>query len=73
VAVRDADGSERTVVLKKGDTYVVPKGVEHKPSSPGGSILISPLSSRTPAMIYMVGIQFRIPHNPSTPCPRFIC
>jgi mannose-6-phosphate isomerase-like protein (cupin superfamily) len=40
VAVRDADGSERTVVLKKGDTYVVPKGVEHKPSSPGGSILM---------------------------------
>ena len=40
VAIRDADGSERTVVLKKGDTYVVPKGVEHKPSSPGGSILM---------------------------------
>jgi mannose-6-phosphate isomerase-like protein (cupin superfamily) len=40
VAVRDADGAERTVVLKKGDTYVVPKGVEHKPSSPGGSILM---------------------------------
>jgi len=40
VAVRDADGAERTVVLEKGDTYVVPKGVEHKPSSPGGSILM---------------------------------
>lgn len=40
---------------------------------PDGSILISPLSSRTPTMIYMVGIQFRIPHNPSTPCPRLIC
>ena len=32
VAVRDADGSESTVVLRKGDTYVVPKGTEHKPS-----------------------------------------
>ena len=40
VAIRDADGAERTVVLTKGDTYVVPKGVEHKPSSPGGSILM---------------------------------
>jgi mannose-6-phosphate isomerase-like protein (cupin superfamily) len=40
VAVRDADGAESTVVLRKGDTYVVPKGTEHKPSSPGGSILM---------------------------------
>lgn len=40
IAIKDADGTERTVVLKKGDTYVVPKGVEHKPSSPGGSILM---------------------------------
>jgi mannose-6-phosphate isomerase-like protein (cupin superfamily) len=40
VAVRDADGTERTVELREGDTFVVPKGVEHKPSSPGGSILM---------------------------------
>jgi mannose-6-phosphate isomerase-like protein (cupin superfamily) len=40
VAVRDADGGESTVVLRKGDTFVVPKGTEHKPSSPGGSILM---------------------------------
>jgi mannose-6-phosphate isomerase-like protein (cupin superfamily) len=40
VAIRDADGAERTVVLHAGDTFVVPKGVEHKPSSPGGSILM---------------------------------
>jgi mannose-6-phosphate isomerase-like protein (cupin superfamily) len=40
VALRDADGSESTVVLRKGDTFVVPKGTEHKPSSPGGSILM---------------------------------
>jgi mannose-6-phosphate isomerase-like protein (cupin superfamily) len=40
VAIRDADGTERTVVLQQGDTFVVPKGVEHKPSSPGGSILM---------------------------------
>jgi mannose-6-phosphate isomerase-like protein (cupin superfamily) len=40
VALRDTDGSESTVVLRKGDTFVVPKGTEHKPSSPGGSILM---------------------------------
>jgi mannose-6-phosphate isomerase-like protein (cupin superfamily) len=40
VAVRDADGRERTYVLHKGDVFVVPKGTEHKPSSPGGSILM---------------------------------
>ncbi len=40
VALRDAHGTERTVVLRQGDVFVVPKGVEHKPSSPGGSILM---------------------------------
>ncbi len=40
VAVRQPDGSEVTVHLQRGDTYVVPKGVEHKPSSTGGSILM---------------------------------
>jgi mannose-6-phosphate isomerase-like protein (cupin superfamily) len=39
VAVREAGGSETTIVLGKGDTFVVPKGTEHKPSSPGGAIL----------------------------------
>jgi mannose-6-phosphate isomerase-like protein (cupin superfamily) len=40
VAIRDADGQESTVVLHQGDTFVVPRGTEHKPSSPGGSILM---------------------------------
>lgn len=40
VAVRDADGAETTVVLHRGDTFVVPRGTEHKPSSPGASILM---------------------------------
>ena len=39
VAIRDAQG-ERTVVLRAGDTFVVPRGTEHKPSSPGASILM---------------------------------
>jgi mannose-6-phosphate isomerase-like protein (cupin superfamily) len=40
VGIRDGAGSESTVVLRQGDTYVVPKGTEHKPSSPGASILM---------------------------------
>jgi len=38
IALRDPD--ERTVILQAGDVFVVPKGIEHKPSSPGGSILM---------------------------------
>jgi mannose-6-phosphate isomerase-like protein (cupin superfamily) len=40
VAMRDAAGNETTVVLRQGDVFVVPKGIEHKPSSPGGAILM---------------------------------
>ena len=40
VAMRDGEGQESTVVLRRGDTFVVPKGTEHKPSSPGASILM---------------------------------
>jgi mannose-6-phosphate isomerase-like protein (cupin superfamily) len=40
IAIRDADGGERTVKMAAGDTFVVPRGVEHKPSSPGASILM---------------------------------
>ncbi len=40
VAVPDADGHETVVVLQRGAAFVVPKGVEHKPSSPGSAILM---------------------------------
>ena len=40
IALRDNEGNEQLVVLRKGDTFVVPRGTEHKPSSPGGSILM---------------------------------
>ena len=40
VSLREADGTERTVVLRQGDVFVVPRGTEHRPSSPGGSILM---------------------------------
>lgn len=39
VSLRDEAG-ERTVVLHAGDILVVPRGTEHKPSSPGGAILM---------------------------------
>jgi mannose-6-phosphate isomerase-like protein (cupin superfamily) len=34
------DGGERTVRLRSGDIFVVPRGTEHKPSSDGGAILM---------------------------------
>jgi mannose-6-phosphate isomerase-like protein (cupin superfamily) len=40
VSLREADGTERTVSLHAGDVFVVPKGTQHKPSSPGGDILM---------------------------------
>ena len=47
IALRDADG-ERTVQLAEGDVFVVPRGVEHKPSSSGGAILMfEPAETRT--------------------------
>jgi mannose-6-phosphate isomerase-like protein (cupin superfamily) len=40
VTVRDSTGAETTILMREGDTFVVPKGTEHKPSSSGGSILM---------------------------------
>lgn len=40
IAMRDPDGNERTVVLKNGTAFLVPRGIEHKPSSLGAAILM---------------------------------
>lgn len=40
ITMREADGSERRVELSAGDVFVVPKGIEHRPSSSGGAILM---------------------------------
>ena len=40
VSLRESDGSVRTVSLREGEIFVVPKGTEHKPASSGGSILM---------------------------------
>jgi mannose-6-phosphate isomerase-like protein (cupin superfamily) len=39
VSLRE-DGQERTVQLSAGDIFVVPRGVQHKPSSSGGAIMM---------------------------------
>jgi mannose-6-phosphate isomerase-like protein (cupin superfamily) len=38
--MRGVGGVETRVALRTGDIFVVPQGTEHKPSSPGGSILM---------------------------------
>ncbi len=40
IALRGADGGETMVTLRANDIFVVPRGTEHKPSSPGGAILM---------------------------------
>lgn len=40
IELRSPEGRKTEVLLQAGDTFVVPRGVEHKPSSPGGSILM---------------------------------
>ncbi|MFI9638504.1 cupin domain-containing protein [Micromonospora sp. NPDC051925] len=39
IGLRDGDG-ERTVLLPRGAVYVVPRGVEHRPSAPGGASIL---------------------------------
>jgi mannose-6-phosphate isomerase-like protein (cupin superfamily) len=39
ISLREGDG-ERTVTLGAGEIFVVPRGIEHMPSSPGGSALM---------------------------------
>ena len=39
IAIRE-EGEEKVVCMTEGDTYVVPRGTFHKPSSDGASILM---------------------------------
>ncbi|MFI1170794.1 cupin domain-containing protein [Streptomyces melanogenes] len=39
IALREADG-ERTVTLATGSVFTVPRGTEHKPSSPSGASIL---------------------------------
>jgi mannose-6-phosphate isomerase-like protein (cupin superfamily) len=40
IALRDTGDGERTVTLPRGAVFVVPRGVEHKPSAPGGASIL---------------------------------
>lgn len=48
VSLQDGNGRQTVISMRQNDTFVVPRGIEHKPSSPGGSILIFELSSTLP-------------------------
>ena len=39
IALREG-GAERSVTLPQGSVFVVPRGVEHKPSAPGGASIL---------------------------------
>ncbi|MFH8369750.1 cupin domain-containing protein [Streptomyces sp. NPDC018031] len=39
IALRDGDG-ERVVTLPQGSVFTVPRGVEHRPSAPGGAAIL---------------------------------
>jgi mannose-6-phosphate isomerase-like protein (cupin superfamily) len=45
IALRD-----RTVVLSRGDVFVVPRGTEHKPSAPGGAQILMFEPTGTPTV-----------------------
>nr|WP_255355799.1 cupin domain-containing protein [Frankia sp. CpI1-P] len=41
VAVRDEPGKgERVIILNRGEIFVVPRGVEHRPASPAGASIL---------------------------------
>jgi mannose-6-phosphate isomerase-like protein (cupin superfamily) len=40
IDMRSHDAHPRQVVLEQGDVFIVPRGIEHKPSSSGGAILM---------------------------------
>lgn len=41
--------------------------------NPDGTISFAPLVSKTPFMVYAIGVTFRIPFNSNSSCPRFLC
>jgi mannose-6-phosphate isomerase-like protein (cupin superfamily) len=40
IALRAADGSESAVTLRRGDVFVVPRGMQHRPSSAAGASIL---------------------------------
>jgi mannose-6-phosphate isomerase-like protein (cupin superfamily) len=40
IALRGGEGEQSEVVLPTGSVFVVPRGTEHRPSSPGGASIL---------------------------------
>ncbi|GHH42494.1 cupin domain-containing protein [Streptomyces candidus] len=49
IALREASG-ERTVLLRRGEVFTVPRGTEHKPSAPGGAAILMFEPTGTPTV-----------------------
>jgi opacity protein-like surface antigen len=41
--------------------------------NPDGTITLTPITSRTPFLVYSIGVKFRIPYTSNKPCLRFLC
>jgi opacity protein-like surface antigen len=41
--------------------------------NPNGSVSFTPITSHTSQIVYLIGVRYRIPHDPSSPCHRFLC
>ncbi|MGW0588541.1 cupin domain-containing protein [Streptosporangium sp. NPDC002607] len=50
IALRDADIGERVVTLPQGAVFVVPRGVEHRPSSARGASILMFEPTGTPSV-----------------------
>jgi hypothetical protein len=51
-------------------SYLQQGGIQ---DNPDGSITVAPLNSKTPYMVYLIGVRIRIPYDSPRPCPRFLC
>ena len=53
IALREGGGREQTVTLHQGDVFIVPRGTEHKPSSPAARSSCSSRRSPPPRVTGM--------------------
>ena len=51
-------------------SYLLKGGIQ---DNPDGSITVAPINTRTPYMVYLIGVRIRIPYDSPNPCPRFVC
>jgi len=51
-------------------SYLLKGGIQ---DNPDGSITVAPLNTRTPYVVYLIGVRIRIPYDSPNACPRFLC